>query len=55
MQDGCGWGKPLVTLVAVHVGYDVRRAIEARKIVKQLNSTPIKTFENGVRKPCIGI
>ena len=40
----------LITYVTDRPGHDVRYAIDASKIQKDLNWTPIETFESGIRK-----
>ena len=42
--------KDLITFVADRAGHDVRYAIDASKIAKDLNWTPIETFDSGIRK-----
>ena len=42
--------KDLITFVADRAGHDVRYAIDAAKIEKKLNWTPIENFESGMRK-----
>jgi dTDP-glucose 4,6-dehydratase len=42
--------KDLITFVPDRAGHDVRYAINATKIQKELNWTPIETFESGIRK-----
>ena len=48
--EGIKYYKDLVTFVADRAGHDVRYAIDASKIQKELNWTPIETFESGIRK-----
>jgi dTDP-glucose 4,6-dehydratase len=40
----------LITFVADRSGHDVRYAIDASKIQKDLNWTPLETFDSGMRK-----
>ena len=40
----------LITFVTDRAGHDVRYAIDASKIAKELNWTPIETFDSGIRK-----
>ncbi len=40
----------LITFVADRAGHDVRYAIDAGKIAKELSWTPLETFESGIRK-----
>jgi dTDP-glucose 4,6-dehydratase len=42
--------KDLITFVTDRAGHDARYAIDATKIQKDLNWTPIETFESGIRK-----
>lgn len=42
--------KGLITYVADRPGHDVRYAIDAAKIEKELGWTPAETFESGIRK-----
>jgi dTDP-glucose 4,6-dehydratase len=42
--------KSLITFVADRPGHDIRYAIDASKIEKELNWTPNETFETGLRK-----
>jgi len=42
--------KDLITFVTDRAGHDVRYAIDASKIAKELNWTPLETFESGIRK-----
>ena len=42
--------KELITFVADRLGHDVRYAIDASKIDKELDWTPMETFETGLRK-----
>ena len=41
--------KDLITFVTDRAGHDVRYAIDASKIAKELNWTPKETFESGIR------
>ncbi|HEC58409.1 hypothetical protein LCGC14_0571680 [marine sediment metagenome] len=40
----------LITFVTDRAGHDVRYAIDASKIAKELNWTPLETFESGIKK-----
>ena len=40
----------LITFVQYRPGHDLRYAIDARKIQKELGWSPIETFESGIRK-----
>jgi len=40
----------LITFVADRAGHDVRYAIDASKIAKELSWTPLETFDSGIRK-----
>jgi len=40
----------LITFVTDRAGHDVRYAIDASKIAKELNWTPLETFDSGIRK-----
>lgn len=42
--------KDLITFVKDRPGHDIRYAIDATKIEKELNWTPVETFETGLRK-----
>ncbi|MFT5759444.1 MAG: dTDP-glucose 4,6-dehydratase [Alteromonadaceae bacterium] len=42
--------KDLITFVADRPGHDIRYAIDASKIERELGWTPIETFETGLRK-----
>ena len=42
--------KDLIIFVADRVGHDVRYAIDASKIAKELNWKPLETFESGIKK-----
>jgi dTDP-glucose 4,6-dehydratase len=42
--------KDLITFVTDRAGHDVRYAIDASKIEKELNWTPKETFGSGIRK-----
>jgi dTDP-glucose 4,6-dehydratase len=48
--EGVKHYKDLITFVPDRVGHDVRYAINATKIQKELNWMPIETFESGIRK-----
>ena len=48
--EGVKYYKDLITFVTDRAGHDVRYAIDASKIQKELNWTPIETFESGIRK-----
>ena len=42
--------KDLITFATDRAGHDERYAIDATKIQKDLNWTPVETFESGIRK-----
>ena len=42
--------KELITYVQDRPGHDLRYAIDASKIQRELNWTPVETFESGIRK-----
>ena len=42
--------KDLITYVADRPGHDMRYAIDASKIQRELGWTPQETFESGIRK-----
>jgi len=42
--------RDLITFVADRPGHDLRYAIDASKIQRQLGWTPVETFESGIRK-----
>ena len=48
--EGIKHYKDLITFVTDRAGHDARYAIDASKIAKELNWTPIETFESGIRK-----
>jgi dTDP-glucose 4,6-dehydratase len=48
--QGINLYKDLITFVTDRAGHDVRYAIDARKIAKELNWTPLETFDSGIRK-----
>ena len=48
--EGIKHYKDLITFITDRAGHDARYAIDARKIAKELNWTPIETFESGIRK-----
>jgi dTDP-glucose 4,6-dehydratase len=48
--QGIKYYKDLIDFVADRAGHDVRYAIDASKIEKDLNWKPIETFESGIRK-----
>ena len=48
--EGIKQYKDLIIFVTDRAGHDVRYAIDASKIVKELNWTPIETFDSGIRK-----
>ena len=48
--EGINQYKDLITFVTDRAGHDVRYAIDASKIAKELNWTPIETFDSGIRK-----
>lgn len=47
--EGVEFYEDLITYVADRPGHDVRYAIDASKIADELNWTPVKTFESGIR------
>ena len=48
--EGINQYKDLITYVTDRAGHDVRYAIDASKIAKDLNWRPIETFESGIKK-----
>jgi dTDP-glucose 4,6-dehydratase len=48
--EGMKHYKDLITFVTDRAGHDVRYAIDASKIAKDLNWKPIETFESGIKK-----
>ena len=48
--EGIKHYKDLITFVTDRAGHDVRYAIDASKIAKDLNWRPIETFESGIKK-----
>jgi dTDP-glucose 4,6-dehydratase len=48
--QGINHYKELITFVTDRAGHDVRYAINASKIAKELNWTPQETFDSGIRK-----
>ena len=48
--NGIGKYEELITYVAVRPGHDLRYAIDAGKIDRELGWTPNETFESGIRK-----
>lgn len=48
--EGIRQYKDLITFVADRAGHDLRYAIDASKIKKELNWKPFETFETGLRK-----
>ena len=42
--------KDLITFVKDRPGHDVRYAIDASKITRELDWLPVETFETGIRK-----
>jgi len=50
MLDGIGKYEQLITCVGDRAGHDVRYAIDATKIDKELNWTPDETFATGIKK-----
>ena len=48
--DGINQYKDLITFVTDRAGHDMRYAIDASKIAKELNWKPIETFESGIKK-----
>jgi len=48
--EGVKHYKDLITFVTDRAGHDVRYAIDASKISKDLNWRPIETFESGIKK-----
>lgn len=49
-QDNAQPYENLITFVKDRPGHDLRYAIDASKIAKELNWTPVETFESGIRK-----
>ena len=47
---GIKYYRDLITFVADRSGHDVRYAIDASKIQRDLNWTPLETFSSGIRK-----
>jgi dTDP-glucose 4,6-dehydratase len=45
----------LITFVTDRAGHDVRYAIDATKITRELGWMPDETFNSGLRKPLNGI
>lgn len=50
MPEGLNQYQDLITFVTDRAGHDVRYAIDATKIAKELNWTPQETFDSGIRK-----
>ena len=48
--EGINQYKDLITFVTDRAGHDVRYAIDASKIQKELNWTPKESFDTGIRK-----
>jgi dTDP-glucose 4,6-dehydratase len=48
--EGINAYRDLITFVTDRAGHDVRYAIDASKIAKELNWTPSETFDTGIRK-----
>jgi len=48
--DGVNKYQDLITFVTDRAGHDVRYAIDASKIERQLNWMPLETFDSGIRK-----
>lgn len=48
--QGIKYYKELITFVTDRAGHDVRYAIDASKIARELNWTPRETFDSGIRK-----
>jgi len=48
--EGVKYYKNLITFVTDRAGHDVRYAIDASKISKDLNWKPMETFESGIKK-----
>ena len=48
--EGINEYQDLITFVTDRAGHDVRYAIDATKIAKELNWTPQETFDSGIRK-----
>lgn len=48
--NGLNSFKDLITFVKDRPGHDVRYAIDASKIERELGWTPLETFESGIRK-----
>lgn len=48
--QGINHYQDLITFVTDRAGHDVRYAIDASKIAKELNWTPTETFDSGIRK-----
>ena len=48
--EGISQYKDLITFVTDRAGHDVRYAIDASKIAKDLDWRPIETFESGIKK-----
>ncbi len=44
----------LITFVTDRPGHDLRYAIDAAKIQRDLGWVPQETFESGIEKPCTG-
>lgn len=48
--EGVAQYQDLITYVTDRPGHDVRYAIDAKKIERELGWTPQETFESGIRK-----
>ncbi len=48
--DAVGPRERLITFVADRPGHDLRYAVDARKLCRELGWTPQETFESGLRK-----
>ena len=48
--EGINQYKDLITFVTDRAGHDVRYAIDASKIQKELNWTPKESFDTGIRQ-----
>lgn len=48
--EGVNNYQDLITFVTDRAGHDVRYAIDATKIAKELNWTPQESFDSGIRK-----
>jgi dTDP-glucose 4,6-dehydratase len=50
LQSGAAGFASLITYVTDRPGHDVRYAIDAAKIERELGWKPVETFESGIRK-----